>query len=135
MNDDREAKLKDKERRLRVEVIGTLTDMGIEVQSLATWLDVSRMTVYRWLGDFFRPTVKDFAKIDLLLETANKVKKDWTDVLISYNGHFHKAVRLTLYKPKARRILESQLAYDEKISRLVALTFNSWAKEKERRND
>ena len=141
MNDDREERLKDKERRLRVEVITQLVDMGVEIQSLATLLQTSRMTIYRWLGDFFRPQAKDFEKIDFFLKVAIEVKNDWIDIVEFWNSRYHRkeerlkkseiSVQRTLYKKRVRNILNSKMDDDEKVFSLTALTFNLWAKDKQ----
>lgn len=120
---------KDEIRRGQVQGIARLVDMGIEIQTIATMLRVSRPTIYRWLGGFFLPGKNESYKIDRLLDRTIEIKKDWTDIVTSWNGKYHRSTIKTLYRKAARMTLRSDLELAEKIEKLTAMTMNLWVKE------
>ncbi len=124
-------------RALHAKAVQVLVDeIGLEIQSTATLLKVSRTTIYNWIGGAWHPLRKDFDRIDALVKEAIKVKKDWGVIIEALSGsRYHEATKITGFKPRARKIIFSRKDDDEKIFALTALTFNSYAKEKERRND
>jgi len=121
--------MSDERRKLATRTIQALVDKGIGVNEIALMLNVSRQQVYQWLSSGWLPREKMVEPIDKLLKRALRVREDWGAVLRTQDRHVHKAVALTLYKSKARKILLSSLDDDQKIGELTSLTFATWAKE------
>ena len=119
-----------KKREESAGVLKHLVEMGIPVQVVAVFLDVSRMSVHRWLGGFFLPPLKMYKAIDDFASLAGKVRQNWDDIIAGYIGRFHPSVEATLYKPGVLRILKSKLCYTEKADKLTAITFTNWEKSK-----
>ncbi|MBA7521145.1 hypothetical protein ES705_13248 [subsurface metagenome] len=122
-------------RKLAAGVLSWLVEMGIPIQAIAVFLGTSRMSIHRWLGGFFLPSLKLCEAIEAFADLVGHVRKDWKDIIASYNGRYHPSVEATLYKPGTLRILKSKLNYSEKADKLTAMTFKSWEKSKRGKNE
>lgn len=91
--------------------------------------------IYRWLGspDFFAPPVSECDGILDLVKKVERVKSDFSDIVISWNDDRYSRITLIgLIAWPYLRILESKtLSLDTKIQRLTLLVFREWAKAKE----
>ena len=122
----------DDKRRVAAGVLARLYDMGISAQVIAVFLDVSRMTVHRWIvsgtGGFFILPLKFCRAIEEFAFLVGEVRQNWLDIITSYNGRYHAATQASLYKASPLRILKSKLNFGEKASKLTSMTFSEWAK-------
>lgn len=116
-------------RRVSAELIKKMVDSGVDIQCIASMLNISRPTIYNWLGTFFQPNINICPGIENLWKRFAAVRQDWAAVARTWDKHIHKAVKLTLYQKQARKILDSELPIDEKLNKLTAYTFSEWAKE------
>jgi len=123
-----------KDRTISAAIITKLVDAGIEIQAIATMLEVTRPTIYNWLGGFFLPPAKLCLKIEAFAKLVVQVRKDWKRIIRNYEES-HRAVEVTLFKPGPLRILKSNLGYSVKCDRLTAMTFSGWEKSKRGKNE
>lgn len=93
--------------------------------------------IYRWLGspDFFAPPLKDCDGILDLAVKVEKVKNDFSDIVISWNDdRYSQITMLGLFSFAYLKILEDKnLSLDAKIKKLTLLVFKEWARAKEKK--
>lgn len=118
----------EKIRRTSAAAIERMVEAGVEVTTIATMLRISRQTVHRWLG-WGLPPFKEAERIEKLFLRYAEIKRNWTDIVTSWDGKYHGATIQTLYRKAARMTLRSDLELSEKIRKLTAMTMNLWAKE------
>ena len=103
---------------------------GVEVTTVALMLKVTRQTVHRWLGTgHILSDSNTLYKIEGLFDRYAEIRGDWTEIVVAWNGAYHRATLLTFCSNRqVRQILESDLSFDLKIQKCTALTFSEWAR-------
>jgi len=118
--------------RAVVQLLDRLAEFNLSPQVVDALAGINYMRIYRWLGQaqlkFFRLNDNDMKRVVAFCEAVDQVKESWLDVVTSWDGKYHRAVRVLLYRPAVLRVLSGRMSYDEKVRALVKMTMVGWAK-------
>ena len=118
--------------RAVVQLLDRLAEFNLSPLVVDALAGLNYMRIYRWLGQaqlkFFRLNENDMKRVLWFCEQVDLVKESWFDVVTSWNGKYHRAVRELMYRPAVLRVLAGRKSYEEKVQVLVKMTMVGWAK-------
>lgn len=109
-----------------IENLDEIIPVLITAEDAAAIIGVSAMTIYRWKSAFFLPKdLKETEKIINFIEEVAQVKAGWTEICAAWRrfDEISLTIQEVFFHPQLRRILDSDLPIEEKVSKLTKLTF------------
>ncbi|MBA7471413.1 hypothetical protein ES707_06719 [subsurface metagenome] len=120
---------------LEARTIGNLRnvieDLEISPHIVEAFTGINYRRIYRWLGQetaFFKLDMKEIKVVLSFCENVEHIRSDWSDIVLCWDGRYHKATRLALYRRPYLRVLRSKADYESKIKTLTKMTVLEWAK-------
>ncbi|MBA7660624.1 hypothetical protein ES703_68627 [subsurface metagenome] len=126
----------DELRRTAVRELEAVVDLGItpRVIEVLTGGALGYRKAYRWLsgGGLWLPDIKTCNKILDFCIIVQKIKNDLVEIATSWNSKkYHRATQIALYNYAYLKALDDEtLGLDEKIARLLVMTFRDWSRAK-----